>query len=265
MHSILVSDGFSFFGLFYIRYYGLLMACAMLLALFISMKLCKKRNIDPNDIVTLAIIVLPLAVVCARLYYVIFSGQHYTFVEIFDISNGVRGLAIYGGVIGGFLGVIIFSLIKKDIKILGVLCDIIAPSLLLGQAIGRWGNFFNQEAYGYMVTDPKWQWFPFAVFIEGEGWHLATFFYESMWNLIGVFILFWVFHKSKQTGTTTAVYFIYYGIGRTFIEGLRTDSLYLFNSPIRVSQALSVLLVMVGIAILIYNSVRKKRGIGNEK
>lgn len=264
MKFFLIADGFSFFGLFYIRFYGLLMACAMLIALFVSLHLCKKRGIDPADFVTLAIIIIPLSIIGARLYYVIFSGESYSFLEIFNFVDGVRGLAIYGGVIGGFVGILIFCLIKKNFKIVPVLCDIIAPSLLLGQAIGRWGNFFNQEAFGYVVNNPAWQWFPFSVFVEGE-WHLATFFYESIWNLLGAILLYIIFFKSKKTGTTTAMYFIIYGIGRTFIEGLRTDSLYLWGSQIRVSQVLSVVLVIVGIAILIYNYARQKKAKKYEK
>ena len=232
----------------------------MLIAIFMVRRLCIKRDIDPDEIYTLALCVIPLAIVGARLYYCIFSEDSYTFIELFKIREG--GLAIYGGVIGGILGIVLYCAIKKNFKLIVVLFDVIVPALIFAQALGRWGNFFNQEAYGEVITNSKFQWFPFGVFIEETGnWHLATFFYESIWNLIGTVILLFVFYKSKQTGTTTASYLIYYGTGRFLIEGLRTDSLYLWNTSIRVSQALSLIMIVIGISILGYNFYkRKKRG-----
>lgn len=254
-------DGFSIFGL-EIKFYGIIMATAMLVGYFIACKLAKKRGIDSNDILTLAIIVLPLAVIGARIYYCVFSGYSYSFLEFIGWENGtfaIRGLAIYGGVIGGFVGVLIYCAIKRSFRILPVITDILVPVLILGQALGRWGNFFNQEAYGSAVTNPNWQWFPFAVFIDGEGWHLATFFYESLWNLIGFAVLLAIFYKHKTPGTTTASYLIFYGLGRVLIEGLRTDSLYLWNTSIRVSQLLSAILILVGVVILIVMALQKKK------
>ncbi len=118
----------------------------------------------------------------------------------------------------------------------------------------------GQEAYGNLIVNEKFQWFPFGVYIEDVGeWHLATFFYESVWNFVGTALLIVVFYKSKMVGTTTATYLVYEGTGRFFIEGLRTDSLYLWNTTIRVSQALSVVMIIIGIAILVYNHFRKKK------
>jgi len=194
----------------------------------------------------------------ARLYYCIFYTHNYTFLELFNLRQG--GLAIYGGVIGGIIGIIIFCLIKKNFKILATLCDIAAPCLILGQALGRWGNFFNQEAYGNIVTNSNFQWFPYAVYIESEqAWFQATFFYESFWNLIGLALLLLTYYKTKKTGTTTAVYLIWYGLGRTLIEGLRSDSLYIGSTGIRVSQLLSAILVVVGIVFLAINIYRRKK------
>ena len=154
---------------------------------------------------------------------------------------------------------VIFCAIKKNIKILGVICDICVPCLLLGQAIGRWGNFFNQEAYGNLITNENLQWFPFAVWIEDkQAWYQATFFYESLWNFIGVIILIKVYYSSKITGTTTASYLIWYGIGRAFIEGLRSDSLYIGSTGIRVSQLLSIILIIAGLVVLVINQYKKK-------
>ncbi|MBE7076282.1 MAG: prolipoprotein diacylglyceryl transferase [Clostridiales bacterium] len=247
-----------FIGNFEIRFYGLIMAFSMLVGILLACRLAKKRGVSIDDIFFLALIVLPCAVVGARLYYCIFSDYNYTFSELFNIKQG--GLAIYGGVIGGVIGILIFCLIKKNFKLIIDLFDICVPCLILGQAMGRWGNFFNQEAYGNLVTNSKLQWFPYAVFIEAEqAWYQATFFYESLWNLIGLVLLLIVYNKSKEKGTTTGFYLVWYGIGRTLIEGLRSDSLFVGNSGIRVSQLLSSLLVVVGIVIITYNIIKRRK------
>jgi len=261
--NLLIVNGVTIFGL-EIKFYGMLIASAMLIAVFLVQYLAKKRGINPDDIIMLALMVIPCSILCARLYYCIFSDTHYTFKTFWQIRNG--GLAIYGGIIGGAIAVVLFAIIKRDLKLVIKLFDIIVPALILGQAIGRWGNFFNQEAYGNIVTNPKWQWFPFAVKIEtfsGYEWHLATFFYESLWNLIGFVLLMIVVRKSKQLGTPTDTYLTYYGLGRIWIEGLRTDSLYW--GPLRVSQWLSALLIVIGISILVYNYISKRKGKANEQ
>ena len=254
------ADGFMI-GSLEIKFYGLIMAFSMLFGVLLACKLAKKKGIKSDDIFLLALIVLPCAVVGARLYYCLFYEYGYSFKELFNLRQG--GLAIYGGVIGGVIGVVIFALIKKDWKMIFVLFDVAAPCLILGQALGRWGNFFNQEAYGNIITNPNYQWFPFGVWIEAEqAWFQATFFYESLWNLIGLGILLFTYYKSKNTGTTVASYLVWYGLGRTWIEGLRADSLYLGSTGIRVSQLLSIILVLVGVAILVINlikSIKEKR------
>lgn len=253
----LLRDGITVFGRD-IKFYGIIIAIGMLIAIFMARRLCKHRGINPDEIYTLALIVIPFAILGARSYYCIFSEDSYTFVEFWKIWEG--GLAILGGVIGGIIAIIIYCAWKKNFKIIPVLFDIIVPGLIFAQCMGRWGNFFNQEAFGYEITNTKLQWFPFGVFIEETGgWHLATFFYESMWNLIGTVLLIFVFYKSKHTGTTTATYLIYYGIGRYWIEGLRTDSLYFWNTNIRISQALSIVMILIGIVILGYNYIKSKK------
>ena len=248
------ADGFNI-GNLEIKFYGLIMAFAMLFGVMLACRLAKKHGVKSDDIFMLALITLPCAIVGARLYYCFFYEYNYSFWELFNIKQG--GLAIYGGVIGGIVGILIFTLIKKNWKLLFVLMDVCAPCLILGQALGRWGNFFNQEAYGNIITNPNLQWFPFGVWIESENaWFQATFFYESLWNAIGLFVLLITFYKTKKTGTTTATYLIWYGIGRTWIEGLRSDSLYIGSTGIRVSQLLSMILVFVGIGILTYNIVK---------
>ncbi|MFQ6724480.1 MAG: prolipoprotein diacylglyceryl transferase [Clostridia bacterium] len=254
----LATNGFTIFGL-EIRFYGIIIATAMLIAVFLVQYLSKKRGMNPDDIIILAIIVIPMSILGARAYYCIFSDTSYTFTTFWQIRNG--GLAIYGGIIGGILAILLFCAFKKDFKLIIKLFDVIVPALILAQSIGRWGNFFNQEAYGTLVTNPKWQWFPFAVKIEtfsGYEWHLATFFYESLWNFIGFGLLMFVFYKTNQLGTTTGVYLAYYGLGRMWIEGLRTDSLYW--GVLRVSQWLSLILVVIGLSILVYNYIKRQKG-----
>ena len=249
------ADGFYIGGL-EIKFYGLIMAFSMLLGVLLACKLAKKKGIKSDDIFLLALIVLPCAVVGARLYYCFFYDYNYSFLELFNLRQG--GLAIYGGVIGGVIGIIIFGLIKKDFKIILTLIDVCAPCLILGQALGRWGNFFNQEAYGNIITNPDFQFFPYGVFIESENaWFQATFFYESMWNLVGLVILLFVYYKAHFTGTTVASYLVWYGLGRTWIEGLRSDSLYIGTTGIRVSQLLSVLMVVAGLIILAINITKR--------
>ena len=249
--------GFSIFG-FEIRFYGLIMAIAMFVGVVLACKLAEKKKIKSDDIFLLALLVLPCAIIGARLYYCIFYTHNYSFAEFFNIRQG--GLAIYGGVIGGIVGVAIFCLIKKNFKLLITLFDICAPCLILGQALGRWGNFFNQEAYGNLITNQNLQWFPYAVYIESkEAWYQATFFYESLWNAVGFIILLLTYNKTQKTGTTTGMYLLWYGIGRTIIEGLRSDSLYIGATSIRVSQLLSAILVVVGAVVLITNIVLRRK------
>ncbi|MBR1890245.1 MAG: prolipoprotein diacylglyceryl transferase [Clostridia bacterium] len=249
---ISIPSTFSLFGLT-IHIYGITSALAYLLGVIMTCVFAKKRGFKTDDIITLACYVIPLAIIGARVYYVLFRLDSYTsFVEVLKIWKG--GLAFYGGMIGGALGVGLYCLIHK--KNFLALIDIIAVSMILSQAIGRWGNFFNQEAYGTVVTDPKWQWFPFAVYIEDVSqWHLATFFYESMWDLATFAVLLTLLYKVKfkANGMVAAYYLVLYGTGRFFIEGLRTDSLYL--GSMRVSQILSLVFVVLGLAYIIINAI----------
>lgn len=236
------------------------MAASMLGGILLAFYTCKKKGYSTDIIFDLALAILPLAIVGARLYFCIFYGVD-SFGEIFAIWNG--GMAIYGGVIGGIIGVFIVSKVKK-IPFLD-LCDIAAPCLILGQCLGRWGNFVNQEAYGYATE--SLQFFPFSVFIEncnqavcscgGRGWHMATFFYESFWNAIGVVVLLIVLNKIKLRGITTASYFVYYGIGRSIIEGMRTDSLMFLG--LRVSQWLSIALIILGVVMIVLIYLKYKK------
>lgn len=234
---------------FNIAWYGVIIAFGMVLGVLLAMYRAKKRSIKPDIILDFVLLALPFAIICARAYYVIFEWDSYVDnpLKIFAINEG--GLAIYGGVIGGFIAALVFSKLKK-IPFL-TLVDLAVPSLILGQAIGRWGNFVNQEAFGNIITNPKLQFFPFAVYIEELGqWHQATFFYESSWNMILLAIVLVLSHKRVKDGTLLSTYFIGYGLGRFLIEGLRTDSLYILPG-IRVSQMLSLILIAIGIVLLI--------------
>lgn len=263
------SDGFNI-GSLHLTFYGIIVAFAMLIGVCLAYNLAKKRGIKSDDIITLALICFPLAIVGARLYYCIFHNDSLS--EFFNIKNGISGLAVLGGVIGGVVGVLIFCAIKKNFRILVDLFDICVPALILGQAIGRIGCFFSQCCYGKLVTDENQQWFPFAMKVEsyvGSGeysWHLATNLYESVWNMLGFALLLTLFLRTKSVGLPTASYLVWYGFGRAFIEGLRGDSLFVGGTGIRVSQLLSVGLVLLGSAILIYIFVKhKKRSKNGEK
>lgn len=227
--------------------YGLLIAFAILLATLLCQRESRRRGLPQDTGLDMILIAIPMAVIGARIYYVIFRWDHYAADPLSALYFWQGGLAIYGGVIGGVLGLFLMSRFKK--LSFATLLDIAAPSLILGQAIGRWGNFFNGEAYGEVVSDPRWQFFPVSVEADGQ-WHQATFFYESCWNFLG-FLLLWLLRKKLQRpGSLFLLYLLWYGIGRFFIEGLRTDSLML--GPVRVSQALSLLLcISAGLLLLL--------------
>ena len=231
-----------------IHYYGILIALGVLLGVLLAARRQKRLNLPPETGLDLALICLPVAVVCARAYYVIFEWSAYKddLLSIFNLRRG--GLAIYGGVLGGALAVFVYSRIKKRPFL--SLADLAAPSLALGQAVGRWGNFFNQEAYGAAVTQPSRMHFPLAVFIDADQtWHYATFFYESAWCFLVVALLL-LFERRRffrEKGDVFFWYLILYGLERAAVEGLRTDSLYW--GPVRVSQALSLLAVLAVCAV----------------
>ncbi len=258
MNLLSIPSSFNLFGL-NIHIYGVTSALAYFMGVLITCLIAKKRGFKFDDILTLACYVIPLAIIGARVYYVLFRLDLYkNFVDVLKIWEG--GLAFYGGMIGGAIGVGIYCLIHK--KNFLALIDLIAVAMILSQSLGRWGNFFNQEAYGTKVSDPKWQWFPFAVYIENFGeWHLATFFYESLWNLATFAVLITLLYKVKfkANGMVAAYYLVWYGTGRFFIEGLRTDSLYW--GSVRVSQLLSGIFVAIGLAYIITCAIvnRKKQ------
>ena len=236
-----------------VYWYGILIAVSVLVGIYLAMRYAKRLNYDPEMIVDFCLLAIPLGIIGARLYYVIFEWDVYKDNPLDIVKIWEGGLAIYGTVIGGLVAAFIFSHWRK--MNFWDLVDIVSPSLILGQAIGRWGNFFNQEAYGRIVTDKAWQWFPYAVYIEArQEWHMATFFYESMWNLL-VFLFLLNFRKRRKiSGEVFLVYLFLYSCGRVVIEGLRTDSLYL--GPVRISQLLSAVLIVLSAVLFV---IRRKK------
>lgn len=232
-----------------INLYGILIAGALVIAVWLGTKEERRLALPKDTGIDILLYALPPAVIAARLYYVAFTWAHFRNDPLSILYFWEGGLAIYGGVIGGALGIWLLSR-RKGINF-AVLADVVAPALLLGQAIGRWGNYFNAEAFGYQVMNPALQFFPFAVQI-GAQWHLATFFYESLWNLAGFVFLYTNrvrFQHHGKFGHVFLWYLLWYGVGRLCIEGLRTDSLML--GPVRVSQLLSLLLAVTAGAVII--------------
>lgn len=231
-----------------IYWYGIILTSALLLSALYAMKRCKTFGFEnEDDIIDVVLIAAPLGFIMARIYYVVFSFENYkdNLIDIFKIWEG--GIAIYGGVIGGALGLFIYAKWKK-INFLKLL-DLGACSILLGQAIGRWGNFVNVEAYGGETTSI------FRMVIrEGADMSVGvqpTFLYESVWNIIGFAILYFVSKKAyKFVGQMALLYVSWYGLGRAVIEGMRSDSLYF--GTFRVSQVLGVITSVVGILAFIY-------------
>ena len=231
-----------------VTWYSFLIVAGAGIAVFIACRRERECSLPRDTVIDLMLWIFPCGIVGARLYYVIFSWRQFRddLFSVFRIWEG--GLAIYGGIIAGFAALLLFSRRRKLPPLL--LCDLIVPGLALAQGIGRWGNWFNIEAYGLTVTAPSLCFFPLAVQVPADGyaWHLATFFYESVWD-ISVFLFLSVSYRKLvlRQGDSFFLYLFLYAAGRLVIEELRLDSLYAASS-VRVSQLLSVL---VCIAILI--------------
>ncbi|MBR6523922.1 MAG: prolipoprotein diacylglyceryl transferase [Clostridia bacterium] len=225
-----------------IYWYGIIIALGLVLAFLWAKHASRDENLPKDTLADLLIVGLPSAIICARAYYVIFSWNMYkhNWVDVFKIWEG--GIAIYGGVIGAFVAGLIYAKVKKIPFY--KLADIAAPCFLIGQAIGRWGNFVNVEAYGSQTT------LPWGMLIVQEGITVhPTFLYESLWNGIGFLILALLRKKKPFEGFIFYAYLLWYGLGRVWIEGLRTDSLMLGN--LRISQLVAgVCIIASAITIL---------------
>ncbi len=235
-----------------IRLYAVMIALGMILAVLYGCRRSKEFGMTVDDLTDGVLCIVPFAVLCARLYYCIFRWEVYASNPISILYIWQGGLAIYGGVIGAAIGIVVFAKIKK-IKI-GAVLDVTALGFMIGQAVGRWGNFFNREAFGaetesflrmglYNTTTGN------TVFVH------PTFLYESVWNIAGFALLHFLSKKRKYDGQMALMYLAWYGLGRTFIEGLRQDSLYW--GDIRVSQILAAVSCFAAVAMLLYFWVLK--------
>jgi len=236
---------FEIFGIA-VRWYGILISLGMLLGIIIAYFEAKRLGYNPDDIIDLALWAIPSALVGARLYYVIFQWEYYKGDILRILNTREGGLAIHGGIIGGVLAGYLFTRIKK--LPFWKTADIVAPSIALGQAIGRWGNFINGEAHGG-PTDLPW-----GIIVDGVKVH-PTFLYESLWDF-GLFIFLMLLRKKKKiNGQIFLLYGIIYSAGRFWVEALRTDSLMFFG--MRVAQLISILTIIV-FGILFYYKKRQE-------
>ena len=254
-----------------IYWYGIIIACGLVIAAAAAVRLGKRNGVSSDTILDIVLLGIPSGIICARLYYVIFSFDDYrdNLIDIFKIWNG--GIAIYGAVIGAVASTLIYCKAKK-INPLPVMDDC-SVGLVIGQMIGRWGNFFNQEAFGgntnlpwgmtgseiaEKLRDMSAQGLPVDPSLPVH----PTFLYESLWNLAVLGILLWIFCKKRKfDGQIFWSYIVFYGLGRAWIEGLRTDSLYL--GPVRISQIVAAACVALG-AVMLLRGFGLKRSETNE-
>ncbi|MBX9974332.1 prolipoprotein diacylglyceryl transferase [Cytobacillus firmus] len=237
-----------------VHWYGLIIGAGIALALIIAMREGERRGLPKDIFADLMLWAIPIAIISARIYYVIFQWDFYSQNpgEIIKIWNG--GIAIHGALIGSVITAYVFA--KKRKISFWKLADIAAPSIILGQAIGRWGNFMNQEAHGREVSRAFLEnmYLPEFIidqmYINGAYYH-PTFLYESIWNIIGFIILIILRRANLRRGELFLSYVIWYSIGRFFVEGLRTDSLMLTEN-LRIAQTISIVLIIVALVLIFY-------------
>jgi len=273
-----VGKSISVFG-FEIAYYGIIMGCSILLGLCLAEREAKRTGQNPDTYTDLVIYAIVVSIICARAYYVIFSWDNYKndLLSIFNLRQG--GIAIYGAVIGAVSTVYVYSRVKKISFTL--MLDTACVGLVAGQILGRWGNFFNREAFGgytdgllamqlpvsavraHEITEEMWS---HVQVIGGEQFIQVhpTFLYESLWNLGVICFLYWYRNRKKFQGELFLIYLGGYGLGRLWIEGLRTDQLQIGQTGIPVSQLLAGVLVLLSL-ILIFNGRRNANGEDNER
>ena len=234
-----------------VHYYGAIIAFGLILGVLYACRRSKDFGLKEDDLIDGVLWVTPFAIICARAYYVIFRwAEEYAANPISALYIWEGGLAIYGGVIGAVIGIIVFCKCRR-IKPLVVL-DVVSLSFLIGQSIGRWGNFFNREAFG-AETDVLWK--MGLMKASGEIIYVhPTFLYESLWNACGLLILHFASKRRKFDGQVALGYMAWYGLGRCMIEGLRSDSLYI--GPFRVSQLLAGISCIIAVSLLVWNHFR---------
>ncbi len=241
-------------GSFEIRWYGIIISLGMIAAVLYAIYRARERKVDTDTMLDFALSTIFFGVLGARLYWVIFYGNVRSFYDVIAIWDG--GLAIYGGIICGVLA-IFFTCRYKKMKFLPM-ADCIGPGVMLAQAMGRWGNFFNGEAHGGIVAEGSPLYF-LRMGLEpnhlttGMAYVHPTFLYESLWNILGFVLINLFYRKKKFDGEVALWYFAWYGFGRMFIEGLRTDSLML--GPLRISQVVGLVCFVAGAALVIYGRI----------
>ncbi|WP_100487201.1 prolipoprotein diacylglyceryl transferase [Sporolactobacillus pectinivorans] len=247
-------------GPIHIYWYGIIIACGALLGLMLAMREGNRRGLPKDTYVDLIMFAAPIAVISARIYYVAFEWSFYSQhpSQIIAVWNG--GIAIYGALIGGLLTAIIFCRVKH--LSFWKVADIAAPSVILGQAIGRWGNFMDQQAHGVATTRAVLENMHLPTFIVNQmlingTYYIPTFLYESVWDFAGFVLLLILRRVNLRRGELFLSYVIWYSLGRSYIEGLRTDSLML--GPLRVSQWLAGVLVILGVGLILYWRLRKEK------
>ena len=236
-----------------IHLYGMIIAFGLVLAACYGMRRSREFGLNEDLILDGVLWVAPFAFVCARIYYVVFSWEMYADNPISALYIWQGGIAIYGGVIGAVIGILVFCKVKKVSLFAGL--DLVSIGFLIGQAIGRWGNFFNREAFG-AKTDSFPRMGLYNTRTETVTYHHPTFLYESVWNAVGFFLLHKLSKKRKYDGQVALGYVAWYGLGRAMIEGLRTDSLYIPGTAIRVSQLLAAASCGVAVLILVYLAMK---------
>ena len=234
-----------------VHLYGLMIALGLMLAVVYCSRRSKEFGVKEDDLLDGVLWVTPFAILCARAYYCVFSWDQYAAnpISVLYIWNG--GLAIYGGVIGAILGVTVFCKIKK-LKV-PTLLDMVLIGFLIGQSIGRWGNFFNREAFGAETAS----FFRMGLTNVKTGvttYFHPTFLYESLWNAAGFVLLHFASKKRKYDGQVALMYAAWYGLGRCIIEGLRVDSLWW--GPFRVSQLLAGISCLAAVSVLVWQSFK---------
>ena len=234
-----------------IHYYGAIIAFGLILGVLYACRRSKAFGLKEDDLIDGVLWVTPFAILCARAYYVIFRwAEEYADNPISALYIWQGGLAIYGGVIGAVIGILVFCKCRKIKPV--VVLDVVSLSFLIGQSIGRWGNFFNREAFG-AETDVLWK----MGLLKNTGEVIyvhPTFLYESLWNACGLVILHFASKRRKFDGQIALGYMAWYGLGRCMIEGLRSDSLYI--GPFRVSQLLAGVSCIVAVSLLVWNHFR---------
>ena len=236
-----------------VHLYGLIIGIGMILAAMYAMRRSKEFGLTEDHVLDGFLYVTPFAIACARAYYVAFSWEMYADNPISALYIWEGGIAIYGGVLGAIIGILVFTKVKK-IGTLATL-DLIAIAFLIGQSMGRWGNFFNREAFG-AETESFLRMGLYNTFTGETTYHHPTFLYESVWNGVGFVLLHFLSKRRKYDGQVALGYAAWYGLGRALIEGLRTDSLYIPGTAIRVSQLLAAASCGVAVILLVYNAMK---------